>query len=61
MKLISIRFPPTNLKTLVSSINSISEENMCSHHTFYFSKGGIVEYLYIVIPPYKSFLQNVKK
>ena len=53
--------PPTNYKTLVSSINSSSEENMCSHHTFDFSKGDIVEYLYISISPSKSFLQNVKK
>ena len=53
--------PPTNLKILVSINNSNSEENMCSHHTFDFSKGDIVEYLYISIPPSKYFIQNVKK
>ena len=54
--------PPTNLKILVSINNSNSEENMCSHHTFDFSRGGIVEYLYISIPyrPLNLFFRMLK-
>ena len=54
--------PPTNYKTLVLLNTFISEENMCSHHTFYFSRDGIVEYLYISIPyrPLNLFFRMLK-
>ena len=41
--------------------NSNSEDNMCSHHTFDFSKGGMVVHFNISIPPSKFVLQNIKK
>ena len=48
---------PKNSKRLGNRYKYNSEDNMCSHHTFNFSKGGIEILKYSTIPPSKNFLQ----